>query len=700
MSFISNAGHFTLGEGVYTNIHGNLIHNAFYGRKHHREEIEDAPGLLALGEPPRKCRRREEEDGIKEIRNKHLKLTLEIGSGPGYFLHVGEAKGRAVMVKVFNPGLTAREQFELTVSLSKRLLHPNVLRIEGISSPASVNHFIAYENAHWRTADGPLAAALKDDLTRSVTLGFKMIAGLSSGMNHLDVQGIFPASLGVENFDVFLDVNDRFLISINPPTSANADDSKDSPQRDNTTSSWNVFNALCQKVLRSANRVLHDEDIERKPMVLALSRPSVSQRALAPSTLPAAQSPEPVSSESDPVEVSSVAPRREYVWRTIDGAQQSLDAVARRVTWDLEMKLSSVSKLTWTDTDGGSAHRCAGYVREEITLATTAIDSAVVSYDAPSPLEVCSVCHEVVGSDEVFRCICGDLNPGSRPTIKCPTCRSWSHSDCVGNPKELACAFCMPTGAHHTANRDESPLIEPSAPEDSRDIVDRSFSGLFPALQRVEPQAAHVPPANPVVPTPSPAASPDSIPTFVFGLPSPPPYSPQGAERLPLFYTPPSGPSIDLYNRETSGHDISDLLGWVHRDMSTIEFRDGYPRPEDISHHLRVPSFNFGQPPSYSDATSERPVFMMHADELQGSAVDNAFSHDAYSPWMPEDSLAAPAMYRHPNASSGVRSHSNTSSSSSFGGSSISNLDLPRGHSSADLGVPVAFWDAALSFGA
>ncbi|KAJ6548773.1 hypothetical protein B0H19DRAFT_1162001 [Mycena capillaripes] len=248
MSFISNAGHFTLGEGVYTNIHGNLIHNTFYGRKRQREEIEDAPGLLALREAPRKRRRQEEEGGIKVIRNKHLKLNLEIGSGPGYFLHVGEAKGRAVMVKVFNPGLTAREQFELTVSLSKRLLHPNILRIEGISSPASVNHFIAYENAHWRTADGALAAALKDDLTRSVTLGFKMIAGLSSGMNHLNVQGIFPASLGIKNFDVFLDVNDRFLISINPPTSTNADDPEDPPQRDNTTSSWNVFNALCQKV--------------------------------------------------------------------------------------------------------------------------------------------------------------------------------------------------------------------------------------------------------------------------------------------------------------------------------------------------------------------------------------------------------------------------------------------------------------------
>jgi hypothetical protein len=33
--------------------------------------------------------------------------------------------------------------------------------------------------AHWRKAEGPLAAALKDNVTTSITLGFKMIAGLA-----------------------------------------------------------------------------------------------------------------------------------------------------------------------------------------------------------------------------------------------------------------------------------------------------------------------------------------------------------------------------------------------------------------------------------------------------------------------------------------------------------------------------------------
>jgi hypothetical protein len=29
--------------------------------------------------------------------------------------------------------------------------------------------------AHWKTAEGPLAAALQNNLTKSITLGFKMV---------------------------------------------------------------------------------------------------------------------------------------------------------------------------------------------------------------------------------------------------------------------------------------------------------------------------------------------------------------------------------------------------------------------------------------------------------------------------------------------------------------------------------------------
>jgi hypothetical protein len=73
---------------------------------------------------------------------------------------------------------------------------------------------------------------------------------------------------------------------------------------------------------------------------------------------------------------------------------------------DLEVKSSTLNRLVWTDTQ--NAHRCVGYAREEITLATTTVDSAIVSHNAPSPTEICPICHEVVGFHEALRCICGD----------------------------------------------------------------------------------------------------------------------------------------------------------------------------------------------------------------------------------------------------------------------------------------------------
>ncbi|KAJ7481021.1 hypothetical protein B0H11DRAFT_2023904 [Mycena galericulata] len=294
------------------------------------------------------------------------------------------------------------------MALSKGLMHPNVLGIEGISSETSMSHYIVHENAQWKTAEGPLAAALKDDLIRSVNLGFKMIAGLSSGMNHLIVQGISLGSLGIENFDILLDIDDRFLISINPPISTVADGSK-RQREDSSTLTWELFNALCQKVLRSANRALYNDNIDREAVVLSpSSRSSVFPRLMEPFSTRSYSPRESGPTETFQEPILSDSSRREYVWRIVDRGQQSLNSVANRMTRDLDLRLTSVQQLARMDWK--SAHRCAGYNRQEITLATTTGGSAIVSRDAPSPLEICSVCHEVVASHEAFRCICGYSN--------------------------------------------------------------------------------------------------------------------------------------------------------------------------------------------------------------------------------------------------------------------------------------------------
>ncbi|KAJ7320907.1 hypothetical protein DFH08DRAFT_389190 [Mycena albidolilacea] len=347
------------------------------------------------------------------------------------------------LVKNVTNYLQLSQQLESTVALSKDVLHPNVLRIEGISSPASLIHFIAYEDVFCKNAEGPLAAALKDDLQRSITLGFKMMEGLSAGMDHLSVQGISLGSMGVENFDIFFDAGDRFLLSINPRAQDQEEEGSDASgfQQLHEDKSWDVFNALCQKVLRSANRVLHNEQIKRDPAILDIIRSSSVSDNLAAASLLSFGST--AASQTSPQEklLLPVPPRREYVWRTMDRGQQTLATVARRIALDLDMNLSRIHRLTHSD--GQKPHRCPGYVREEITLATTTLDSAVVAHDTPSALEICSICHEMVGLHEAFQCICGDTVPGSRHTIKCQVCKLWSHSDCVGNPKQFTCLRCM-----------------------------------------------------------------------------------------------------------------------------------------------------------------------------------------------------------------------------------------------------------------
>ncbi|KAJ7369109.1 hypothetical protein DFH08DRAFT_983982 [Mycena albidolilacea] len=105
------------------------------------------------------------------VPSKNLKLIYEIGSGPGYFFHAGQNKGDAVIIKVFNPGPVSKVRKHLysTVDLSKGI--------------------IALEEC--RAAEGPLAEALKNNLAKSITLGFKMVYhrtfGISLGLMGADI---------------------------------------------------------------------------------------------------------------------------------------------------------------------------------------------------------------------------------------------------------------------------------------------------------------------------------------------------------------------------------------------------------------------------------------------------------------------------------------------------------------------------------
>ncbi|KAJ7871803.1 hypothetical protein B0H14DRAFT_3567952 [Mycena olivaceomarginata] len=326
-------------DPMMQHIHGGTFFttanvNFFGTKKHHLEETT---------RPVRKRQRLEKRYGIKIFRSKNINLIHEIRSGPGYFLHTGQNKGRAVIFKIFNPGPTAQQvneplgqrgsicciynwskRLESTVEISKALMHPNVLRIKGIFSPASLIHFIAYEDARWKNAEVPLAEALKTDLPRSKALGYKM------------------------DFHTFLDFGNQFLISINSPQSEVGDNAESQEPE----AAWNVFNALFQKTLMSANYMFHrtvafincpagilftyvpaDGEIKRDPVIFEDdSYPLAFGSMWTPKKIPEEELP--------------AALRREYVWRNMDRGHESLAAIACKINQDLDMNISRLHRLT------------------------------------------------------------------------------------------------------------------------------------------------------------------------------------------------------------------------------------------------------------------------------------------------------------------------------------------------------------------
>ncbi|KAJ7450990.1 hypothetical protein B0H11DRAFT_2076654 [Mycena galericulata] len=414
---MSHGGNGGNGEGP------KFYYNITAGRVTMPVDVRDASSAAALMYQRRQM---EENHEIEVIQRDDLRLIHEISSGPDYFLHAGRNEGRAVVVKVFNPGPShmVRHRLELTAEVSKRFMHSNLLRVDRISSPASLSHFIVYQGVYWKSAEGSLAAVLKTDLWSCIRLGFKLITGISAGMNYLHGQGVFRQSIEVDNFDIFLDADDQPMICFDPP------EPQEVLTQDPEDNAWTVLNAVCENIFMSANSLLYQQPSNVATEILDVVRPTCNV-AVTESTA--------ASGAIQEMELSTLL-QRKFGWHTIERGEQSLVVVAQQNQLELKTNLSPIYRRTHSDER--NPHRCPGYVREEIRFTTTTRDSVVVVHDTPSPLEICFICHETANPDEAFRCICGDLDRGSRHTIKCGKCGLWSHADCVGNPKEFTCQPC------------------------------------------------------------------------------------------------------------------------------------------------------------------------------------------------------------------------------------------------------------------
>jgi hypothetical protein len=104
------------------------------------------------------------------------------------------------------------------------------------------------------------------------------------------------------------------------------------------------------------------------------------------------------------------ASRRELIWKR-EGYTLPLSQISHQFRSFEEEILCSRSHSRLQRRQAHSVpktpHRCLGYNLEKITLTPRISGSAIVSHLTPKPREICSLCGEVVGFAEVFRCICG-----------------------------------------------------------------------------------------------------------------------------------------------------------------------------------------------------------------------------------------------------------------------------------------------------
>jgi hypothetical protein len=107
-------------------------------------------------------------------------------------------------------------------------------------------------------------------------------------------------------------------------------------------------------------------------------------------------------------------PRRELWWMDQEPKSLSLAIIARRFGDHLaSLPSSSLSPLRRIHkSKARTFHQCPGYLREEILLSSDLAKSAIISHSAPSAMEICSICGELVssgvGNEEALRVSEGD----------------------------------------------------------------------------------------------------------------------------------------------------------------------------------------------------------------------------------------------------------------------------------------------------
>ncbi|KAJ7064842.1 hypothetical protein C8F01DRAFT_776995 [Mycena amicta] len=226
--------------------------SARVGRRNEHLTLPRRPGAASDSEAAAKHSNFDSAPETMLLRD--ITFTEELGSGMTFFVHSAKHRGRPVIVKVFNATANPRQLVEREIQLANKLIHPNLLRLEGVSAPSSPAQFITYQPG--TTADRPLGTALDANLETSVALGLQMVGELAAGLNYLHMQRIAIQCIKITHFSVLFDSDQKFLIALDPTA---LDEAPSSSSPVDIDILWRYFNELCEFVFMSANRLIHDD---------------------------------------------------------------------------------------------------------------------------------------------------------------------------------------------------------------------------------------------------------------------------------------------------------------------------------------------------------------------------------------------------------------------------------------------------------
>ncbi|PBK87440.1 hypothetical protein ARMGADRAFT_1085465 [Armillaria gallica] len=231
-------------------------------------------GLMNCSEPAP----RSEGASVHIISRSEFTPCKVITDGPEYSLQIADMRGKAVTIRVIT-GCKAKSTWDKAVKLDKKVVHPNLPHLIGISSPDSERPFLVYDLDIKDPIESVILSSMSQGVDEIADMCSRMasverpvicsaflrlsqqIPGISSALNNLSEQ-VRLFDLDAKDFDILWDARGRVVLAIHQEA---ASSSTASVAPDDHTSRLScVMDDICFKIFRSVHCVTYVDEADRE----------------------------------------------------------------------------------------------------------------------------------------------------------------------------------------------------------------------------------------------------------------------------------------------------------------------------------------------------------------------------------------------------------------------------------------------------